>query len=209
MSAPSPSFTLWGARTGNTLRAAVGLCEAGIRYTARRVDFARGENRSPPYLAMNPAGKAPVLAGVQADGARLTVLQSNAILFFADQQVPGRLLPLDPSSRIRALERYFYFVTDVIPLNGAAFSLKRSRHEEAAAALYALSLRAIADAERFVAATPYMGGTAFSLADVSAFTIINAVADELPWSELPALAAWRERIAERPAVQQGLHAFDD
>jgi GST-like protein len=208
LSAPSPSFTLWGARTGNSLRAAVGLCEAGVRYTARRVDFASGENRSPPYLAINPAGKTPVLTGVQADGARLTVTQSNAILFFADQQAPGGLLPLDPPSRTRALERYFYFVTDVIPLNAAAFVLKRSRHEEASAAIYAQSLRAIADAERFVAEAPYMGGTAFSLADVSAFTIINAVADDLPWSELPALDAWRGRIAERPAVQQGLHAFD-
>jgi GST-like protein len=107
------------------------------------------------------------------------------------------------------LERYFHFVTDVIPLNGAAFVLKRGGYQDAGAALYTQSLRAIADAERFVAEAPFMGGAAFSLADVSAFTIINAVADDLPWSELPALEAWRGRISERPAVQRGLHAFDD
>ena len=54
----------------------------------------------------------------------------------------------------------------------------------------------------------YMGGEHFSIADIAAVTVITAMSSELPWAELPQLAAWHERVSCRPAVQAGLAAFD-
>jgi GST-like protein len=136
--------------------------------------------------------------------------QSSAILFYADAAAPGRILPRHgDSARIRALETFFYFTTDVIALSGAAFSLSGPEFSDAAAALTERYLSAIAASERFLIDNEFIGGASFSIADIAAFTIISAVNRHLVWNQLPRLAAWHDRIGRRPAVQTGIAAFDD
>jgi GST-like protein len=97
-----PQLELYGARTGNCLRAAIGLEEAGLAYGVRHVSLSRGEQRAPAHLALNPAGKVPVLVGRSGFEAPDFILtQPNAILFYAQERSAGRLLP--PAGRkIRA-----------------------------------------------------------------------------------------------------------
>jgi GST-like protein len=194
---------LYGAKTGNCLRAAVGLSEAGLADEPRRLDLRGGEHRGPALLALNPAGKVPVLV-VQAS---TVITQSSAILFYASEQAPGRLLPAAGSmNRIKTLEAFFYFSSDVIASNGFAFILRA--HTEVAGVLTQRCLDLLSDSERFLSDDGYMGGESFSMADIAAFTITTAVSKSLPWEKLPRLAEWRERIGQRPAVQQGMAAFD-
>jgi GST-like protein len=206
-----PDLELHGARTGNCLRAAIGLSEAGLLYKTRHVDLRRGEQRDAPHLALNPAGMVPVLVARGPVKAQAFVLtQSSAILFYADAAAPGRILPRHgDSARIRALETFFYFTTDVIALNGAAFSLAGPEFSDAAAALTERYLSAIAASERFLIDNEFIGGASFSIADIAAFTIISAVNRHLAWDQLPRLAAWHDRIGHRPAVQTGMAAFGD
>src|SRR5580704_18138198 len=108
----TPNLELHGAKTGNCLRAAIGLSEAGLLYKTRHVDLSRGEQGDPSHLALNPAGKVPVLVAKGAVNARAFVLtQSSAILFYADAEAPGRILPPHAAdrARIKALEAFFYF----------------------------------------------------------------------------------------------------
>ncbi|MDB5976200.1 MAG: Glutathione S-transferase [Nevskia sp.] len=201
-------WLLYGAKTGNCLRAAIGLEEAGLPYEIRRVNLQFGEQRGPDFLALNPAGKVPVLVGrAAAVGGRFVLTQSNAILLFADIQAPGRLLPTSVKQRIQALERYFYFIADVVAPIIAGSYLKRS-DVGAAAPLFAQSMDAIVRAERFVAYSEYMGGDAFSLADIAAYAIMITVRDELPWNQVPLLERWYARIGSRQGVQRGMSAFD-
>lgn len=215
MSAPAksgrPELELHGAKTGNCLRAAIGLSEAGLLYKIRRVDLGRGEQRDELHLALNPAGKVPVLIARGSVNAQAFVLtQSSAILFYADSEAPSRILPPHAGrARIRALEAFFYFTSDVIALNGAAFSLRGPEFSAAAATLTERYLGAITASERFLIDNEFMGGASFSIADIAAFTIISAVSRHLPWNQLPRLAAWHDRIGRRPAVQTGMRAFDD
>ncbi len=199
---------LWGARTGNCLRAAIGLCEAQLSFSIRPVALRRGEHLSADFLSLNPAGKAPILTGIEANDPPLTLTQSNAILFYADQMRPGRMLPLDGLARVRAVERFFYFVTDVIGPNGAAFTLTLHGQGDAAGTLSTASLEAITRSARFLDHDPYMGGAEFSLADIAAFTIIKASAEHLPWDELPTVRTWFDRVEARPDVQRGWTMFD-
>jgi len=207
----TPDLELHGAKTGNCLRAAIGLSEAGLPYKIRHVDLGRGEQRDEAHLALNPAGKVPVLVARGSVNAQAFVLtQSSAILFYADAEAPGRILPLHADrTRIRALEAFFYFTSDVIALNGAAFSLQGPEFSGAAATLTDRYLGAIIASERFLIDTEFMGAARFSIADIAAFTIISAVRRQLPWAQLPLLATWRDRIGRRPGVQTGMTAFDD
>lgn len=206
----SPALELHGARTGNCLRAAIGLNEAGLPYDVRHVDLRGGEQRSEPHLALNPRGKVPVLVIAATPSAAMRVItQSNAILFHAAEHSSGRLLPEEGSwARTKALETFFHFTTDIIALNGAAFSLQRQGQGEAAAVLTERYLAAIEASEHFLSEAGYMGSDSFSIADIAAFTIVQSVDQRLPWTRLPRLSAWRERIAARPAVEQGMRAFD-
>jgi GST-like protein len=206
-----PDLELHGAKTGNCFRAAIGLSEAALPYKVRHVDLARGEQREESHLALNPAGKVPVLVARGSPNAHAFVLtQSSAILFYADARAPGHILPPHgDSARIRALEKFFYFTSDVIALNGVAFSLRGSEFSLAAATLTERYLSAITASERFLIDNEFIGGASFSIADIAAFTVIGAVRRHLLWDKLPRLAAWHDRIGRRPAVQIGMTAFDN
>lgn len=201
---------LYGAKTGNCLRAAIGLSEAGLTYRVRHVNLREGEQRSPAHLALNPAGKVPVLVvRTSEDAPAVVVTQSSAILFYAAELAPGRLLPpVGSQSRIKALEAFFHFTSDVIAGNGAAFTLRSHGHADAAHALTERYLDAIIMSERFLSDAGYMGGESFSVADIAGFTVTTAVKELVPWEQCPRLSVWRERIALRPAVQRGMAAFD-
>jgi GSH-dependent disulfide-bond oxidoreductase len=205
----TPRYELFGTRTGNCLRAAIALHEAGIEYQVRHVDLRSGDQKSRSFLGLNPAGKVPVLKVTESGKPDQVITQSNAIILYADELAPGRLLPSTGSvHRSRVLEAFFYFVTDVIASNGVAFSLDATADANAIQVLTTRYIDRIAAAERLLSASGYMGGADFSIADIAGFTIVTAVKRQLAWDRLPQLAAWVERIAERPNVQAGLAAFN-
>ena len=199
---------LYGANTGNSLRAAIALEESGIAYTARRLDLYAQEHRGPAFLALNPAGKVPTLID-HGTTPVLVINQSNAIIQYADTQAPGRLAPAQPGpARIRVIDRYFFFVTDVIAPSHAAFFLHQAGQGKAAAIIDRRVIEQLTYAESFLTAG-FMAGEQFSMADISAFTIATAFRDRLEWKELPQLSRWFDSVEARPAVQRGLNAFKE
>jgi GST-like protein len=212
MSTPDTSlnrrFALLGAKTGNCLRVAVALEALGIPYDQIKVDLRAGEQRQAEFLALNPFGRVPVLLD-RAGGPFPSVLtQSNAILLALCDMQPGTLLPAegDPT-RPRVLERFLYFVTDVISIGTGSFYLSAGKQAEGAELLMGRALDAIAKSERFLVPGPYMAGPRFTLADIAAVTVINAYAERISWKELPVLRAWFDFVMAREDVLRGLAAF--
>lgn len=103
------------------------------------------------------------------------------------------------------MERHFYFVTDVITQSYAAFSIRKRAYADAASNLDAIVV-AVAS-ERFVTRTAYMAGGAFSLADISAYTIAVLLSDRIDWSAHPHLKRWFDPVKGRPGVIRGRRAF--
>ena len=202
------TYELYGAPTGNCIRAAIALEEAGLPYTVRSVDLANGEHRSAAYLALNPAGKVPVLVESKENGPPVVITQSNAIILYAAEKAPGRLLPDDSLARAVVYERFFFFVTDVIAVSHAAFFLRDAAVPAGQALLVERMFAALESAERYVSDEPYMAGKTFSIADIAAFTITQSVMSQLPWAQLPNLRRWYEQVEARPALARGLKVFD-
>jgi GST-like protein len=199
---------LYGANTGNSFRAAIALEEAGIAYTARKVDLRTGEHRNPDFLALNPAGKVPTLIDRTSAVPRV-INQSNAIIQYADSKAPGRLSPVQPGpERDKVFDRYFFFVTDVIAPSHAAFFLRQTGMNEAADLIDRRVLEQLNLAETLLTGK-FMADDAFSMADISAFTLTASLRDRLDWASLPRLSRWFETVAARPAVQRGLNAFEN
>ncbi|MFL5222097.1 MAG: glutathione S-transferase family protein [Microvirga sp.] len=78
----------------------IALEEAGVAYEPVKVALAKGEQRTPEYLAINPKGRVPVLA---EDDWVLT--ENAAILPYIAQRFPeARLWPSDPREAARTAE---------------------------------------------------------------------------------------------------------
>jgi glutathione S-transferase len=89
-----------------SIRARWTLQELEIDFDAVNVNLMAGEHRRPEFLAVNPAGKVPVLVD---DGLVLT--ESIAIvLYLADKYPEKGLMPEDPGERAQAL-RWLLFTT--------------------------------------------------------------------------------------------------
>jgi GST-like protein len=204
------TIELHGARTGNCLRVSVALEEAGLPYVVKRVDLRRGEQHQPEHLALNPIGQVPTIV-VRSDHGQspLILSQSNAILLYAAERVPGSLISdLDPILRNRTYERFFYFLTDVIAPSHSAFALRSTAPSNRSELLEQRSMAALARAEAFIAGSRYMAGESFTLADIAAFTITVAYEKRMEWDALPLLRRWFEEVRARPTVNRGMRAFD-
>jgi GSH-dependent disulfide-bond oxidoreductase len=202
------TLELYGAQTGNCIRAAIALEEAGLSYTPKLVDLSSGAHQSLDHLALNPLGKVPVLVEKEEGHEPFILTQSNAIILHAAGKAAGRLLPENDRDRAIVLERFFFFVTDVIAVNHAAFSLRASNAQEAQKILMDRMLATLETAERYVGPNEFIAGKTFSAADIAAFTITQSVKSDLPWPKLPNLRRWLEQIEGRPAVKRGLQAFN-
>lgn len=201
---------LFGDATGNSTRAAIALEESGLRYKPRKITLARGEHRSPEYLRLNPTGRVPTL--VDAEGPtdeRFVLTQSNAIMLYIAEK-SGTLLPSSGVERTRALEWFFFFVTDVIAPSLQAFVLSRDSAADHGKAVHRLNERALAlyeHVERRLADKPFLAGSAFTLADIAGYTITTAIEPQLQWGALPLTRRWLERVGARPAIQRARRIF--
>lgn len=199
---------LYGAPTGNCLRAAVALEVLGIPYVAKAVDLRSLEHMGPEFLALNAFGRVPVMVDRSGAEGPFVLTQSNAILLHVCDMRPGVLLPDEyGDARARVLERFFYFVTDVIAPNYSSFFLASHGSREGAGTLAHLFVEGIIAADRFLDDCDYVAGDAFTIADVVGLTIVLANRQRVDWKRAPRLAEWLGRVTARSDVQRGLAAF--
>jgi glutathione S-transferase len=200
----APVDFYYGRVSGNSARAAFGLHEAGAHYAPHHVYTPSGENRSPPYLAINPVGTVPALT----DG-ELRLWESNAINWYAAETHPeSRLLPASVAGRA-AVQRWLFFQTGHVSpacasvfratntrmqkfwnIHGDSQSLETGRRE---LARYLIVLeQALTDRE-------WLEG-AFSIADVAYAPHLWLVAEGgHDFASTPAVQSWLERLWARPA----------
>src|SRR5439155_1638750 len=96
---PETMIDLYAAGTSNGMRARIGLEECGLAYNLHPIDLAKGEQKSPSFLAMNPNGQIPVIVDSDGPGGKpVTISQSVAVLMYCAEK-SGKFLPKDPATR--------------------------------------------------------------------------------------------------------------
>jgi glutathione S-transferase len=94
----------------NGKRVRIAAAELGIPLELKNLDFAKGDQRTPDYLALNPMGKAPSLA----DGD-FSLWESAAIMCYLAQTKPGPLWPEAVQARADLLRWLFFCSCHVDP----------------------------------------------------------------------------------------------
>jgi hypothetical protein len=92
-----------------------------LPYRVHKLELMKGEQRTPEFLKINPAGAIPVIVDPDGPGGKpITLSQSGAIAIYAAEKT-GKFLPQDPARRALALQWLMYAVTDCTAASMSVF----------------------------------------------------------------------------------------
>jgi GST-like protein len=201
---------LYLAPTANGQRAAVALAECGLAFKPHRIDLAKGEQRTPEFLKLNPAGQIPVLVDHDGPGGKpLTLAQSGAIILYAAEK-SGKFLPKDLAQRARVLHWFMQGATDVSPTSGAIFQLEMVAPEKNEAITNHFKKRLVSFfgvGNAQLDSQDYLAGE-LSIADFMLYPNYAARKALLDAAGgLEHLHRWGARMAARAGVAKGMNPF--
>jgi glutathione S-transferase len=178
----------------------IALEEAGGPYELEKIDLRAGQQKTPEYLRINPAGSTPAL---ETDRGVLT--QNTAILTYVAQQNPASgLVPEDPWELAQLNAFNGYLASGVHPALGRTLfgGLQGEERDKAAAA----ALAKLDVVESNLLAGPWVFGEAYTVSDgyLSVFTRWARQAGMLDPARFPKLNAHLDRVQQRPAVRRML-----
>jgi len=188
-------ITVYGMKvSGNCYKLQLLLEQLGQPYRWVEVNSAKGETRTPEFLALNPNGKVPVIEF--DDGRRLA--ESNAILCYLAEGTP--YLPGDAWQRAQALSWMFFeqyshepyiavarFVRGWTPLGSPRRAELPRLHERGAQALDVM--------ERHLGTAHWFSGASYGVADIALFAYTHCAGDGgFDLSRWPAVRCWIERV---------------
>jgi glutathione S-transferase len=183
----------------------IALEEAGADYETQIIDLKTGQQRTPEYLAVNPAGVTPAL---QTDKGVIT--QNAAILAFVAQTHPDRkLAPTDDPHAFAAFNAFNGFLgASLHPAIGKVLFSRPALEgdDKAQAAEQALAKYQLVEDHWLQG--PWVFGDEFTLADgyLAVFTRWARQSGLLDAARFPGLNAHLDRVQARPAVSRVLGA---
>ena len=196
---------LYGMASPNVLKVVLMLEEVGLPYQVRHVNLMEGDQYAPAFQALNPNSKVPVLVDPEGPGGKpITLFESGAIIeYLADKT--GKLWSKDPRQRHIESQWLMFQMGNIGPMSGQFVHFTRAAGpgNDYALARYTTETRRLYSVlERRLGEARYMGGEAYSIADVATWPWgRNHELLKLRMAEHPNLARWVEEIAARPAAQ--------
>jgi len=180
------------------------LNELGLDCETVAVDLIKRENRTAEFLALNPAGRVPVL--VEGD---LILWESHAILAYLGEKT-GKLWPTSTAGRADALRWLFFLTSAVSPpatelaFNRIAVKLRGGTPDQAAIERGEKALpEPIGIVDRHLATRKWMLGDEFSLVDCDYGPVFNVVEKAgFNFDPFPKVRAYLDTIRSRRAWQE-------
>jgi GST-like protein len=200
---------LYYAPTPNGHKIALFLEEAELAYRLIRVDISKGEQFRPEFLEVSPNNKIPAIVDhVPADGgAPMSLFESGAILVYLAEKT-GKLLSPEPRERVTTLQWLFWQVGGLGPMLGQNHHFNHFAPQPVPYAIERFqveTLRLYNVLNKRLEIAPWMGGEAYSIADIACWPWVNAhVRQRIDLENFPAVKNWFERIRTRPATVRAL-----
>lgn len=186
-----------------SIRARWTLQELGVPFESTTVDLPAGDHRTPEFLRINPAGKIPALV----DGDTVLTESVAIVLYLADKYPAKRLIPADAAARAQVYRWLLFAVTELEqPLWRIArnsFIYPEAQRLPADVAIARREFTEMATVlDDHLRGREFVVGDRVTVADfVTAYTL-DWANEETLLAELPALAAYMERMYARPHAPQ-------
>lgn len=201
----------WATPNGHKVH--ILLEECGLPYRAHPVNIGAGEQFRPEFLAISPNNKIPAIRDPGGpDGQPITLFESGAILLYLAGKT-GRFLPSDDRGRYEVLQWLMFQMGGVGPMLGQNHHFRLYAPEKIPYAIdrYTNEARRLYGVmERRLAASPWLGGEDYSIADIAVWPWLrNWEKQGITLSEHPHLERWFTAVGSRPAVQRGIAVLAD
>jgi glutathione S-transferase len=194
-------LTLFYAPGACSMAPHIVLEESGEKYEAKRVDLAKGEQKTAEYMKIHPLGRVPALK--LDDGSALS--ENTAILPFLGKRFG--LWPTDPVKEARALSVVGFFASTVHPAHAHIGRPERYTEDKSAfPGLQAMGKKTfhgyLKQIDEMYAGREWLSDK-YSVLDPYAFVFyVWGVRRELPMAELKNYSALKDRMLKRPSVQR-------
>ena len=207
-----------GQKVGIMLEELLEAGHGGAEYDAWYIDIGAGDQFSSGFVEINPNSKIPALldrtgAGPGGAGA-VRVFESGAILLYLAEKF-GAFLPAAGAARAEVLSWLMWQMGSAPFIGGGfghfyAFAPVKIEYAINRYAMETKRLLHVADTR--LGQSRYLGGDAYTIADIAAFPWLGAFWEGsaygdarafLSLDEYPHLGRWAEEIAARPAVRRG------
>jgi GSH-dependent disulfide-bond oxidoreductase len=206
---------LYAMASPNVVKIYIALEEMGLPYTVHPVDVFGEAQFDPEFLRLNPVAKVPVITDRDGPGGKpYTLFESGAILQYLAEKT-GQFLPKDPIGRFDALQWMMVQMTLVGPMFGQFVHFMRfaPKGNDYALERYRTQVRrALEVLDARLGAAAFLGGGAYSIADIATFPWARNVGSFLgkpAEADYPKLMAWVTTIALRPAVARALAKVEE
>jgi glutathione S-transferase len=200
-------FKLYYAPGTCALASHIALAEAGAAYTTVKIDFKANQQNSPEYLAINPKGRVPTLV---TDKGTLT--ETPAMLAFIAQSFPqAKLAPLEDAfefARVQAINSYLCSTVHVAhahKMRGTRWATEETTFADMKRMVPKTMGACFSLIERDMLRGPWVMGEQYTVCDPYLYTLAGWLeGDSVDIATLPKVAAHRQRMEQRPAVQKVL-----
>lgn len=187
-----------------SLASHITLRESGKDFTLDSVDLMKKRlENGDDYFAVNPKGQVPAL--LLDDGTLLT--EGVAIMQYIADTVPDRqlLAPVSSIARYQTLEWLNYVATELH--KGFTPLFRQDTPEEFKPGVRAQLEKKLQYVNEALKNDQWICGQRFTIADAYLFTVVRwAYGVKLNMEGLQHLAAYMQRVAERPAVAAAMKA---
>ncbi len=194
-------LTLYYSPGACSMAAHIVLEESGEKYEAKRVDLAKGEQRSQAYLKIHPQGRVPAL--ILDSGEPLT--ENTAILPYLGKRYG--LWPKDQLGESRALSTIGFYAASVHPAHShisrpERYATDTSHHAHLQEVGRKTFAGYLAQIDAGLAGRQWIGEQ-YSVLDPYALIFYGwGIKRGIPMGEFKNYAAFRDRMLQRPAVQR-------
>jgi GST-like protein len=174
------------------------LIDSGVDVLSKEFRQVNPNARLPAIIDHDPIGGGP---------GSFRVFESGAILIYLAEK-SGRFLSPDPLQRSTEMQWLIWQMAGLGPMHGQAHHFTRYAPDPVDP--YALnrftreSERLLVVMNRRLAESPFLGGPAYSIADMACWPwieVLNVI--EVDRTAYPHIERWFREIADRPGVQQG------
>lgn len=184
--------------SGNCYKLRLLLTQLGEPFDAVTVDIMSGQSRTPEFLAMNPAGRVPVLEIAPGDW----LPESNAGLWYLAEGTP--YLPETRRDRAEVLrwlffEQYSHEPNVAVARFWVKFLGRPPELEERLLRRIEGSHAALRVMEQHLAMHPFLVADRYGIADIALYAYTHVAGDgAVDLAPYPAIRAWLGRVAEQP-----------
>lgn len=206
---------LYAMGSPNVVKIYLALEEMGLPYKVIPIDVFGGDQFKAEFTRLNPSAKVPVIVDSEGPGGRpYTVFESGAILIYLAEKT-GQFLATSGPERYDTLQWMMVQMTGVGPMFGQYVHFMRfaPKGNEYSLDRYRTQIRRVFDVmEERLSRSPYLGGDAYTIADIATFPWarnIGPLLGKAVEQDYPKLMAWVATIAARPAAVRTLAAVDD